>query len=156
MSVLSATSAGRDDVEGLVDDAVSKGAKILCGGDRRPGPGWFYPPTVVSGLTPAMRMFREEVFGPVAGLFRAETIEEAIALANATDFGLGSNVWTNDEAERQLFVRDLEAGAVFINGMVTSYPELPFGGIKASGYGRELSAQGPRAFCNLKTVWIGS
>ncbi len=151
-----ATSAGRDDVEGLVDDAVSKGAKILCGGDRRPGPGWFYPPTVVSGLTPAMRMFREEVFGPVAGLFRAETIEEAIALANATDFGLGSNAWTNDEAERQLFVRDLEAGAVFINGMVTSYPELPFGGIKASGYGRELSAQGPRAFCNLKTVWIGS
>ena len=150
-----ATSSGRDDVEALVDDAVSKGAKVLCGGKRVPGPGWYYPPTVITGLTSEMRMFSEEVFGPVAGLFRVDSIEEAIDLANATDFGLGSNAWTNDPAERQLFVRDLEAGAVFINGMVTSYPELPFGGIKTSGYGRELSAHGIRAFCNLKTVWVG-
>ena len=119
------------------------------------GPGWYYPPTVISELTPEMRMYREEVFGPVAGLFRVSSAEEAIALANGTEFGLGANAWTNDEDERRLFVRDLAAGAVFINGMVTSYPELPFGGIKTSGYGRELSAQGIRAFCNLKTVWVG-
>jgi len=150
-----ATSSGRDDVEELVADAVAKGAKVLCGGERWTGPGWFYPPTVVSELTPEMRMYREEVFGPVAGLFRVGSAEEAVALANDTEFGLGANAWTNDEDERDLFVRDLAAGAVFINGMVTSYPELPFGGIKTSGYGRELSAQGIRAFCNLKTVWVG-
>ena len=150
-----ATSSGRDDVEELVADAVARGAKVLCGGERWTGPGWFYPPTVLSELTPEMRMYREEVFGPVAGLFRVGSAEEAVSIANDTEFGLGANAWTNDEAERDLFVRDLAAGAVFINGMVTSYPELPFGGIKTSGYGRELSAQGIRAFCNLKTVWVG-
>ncbi len=150
-----ATSSGRDDVEALVADAVAKGAKVLCGGERLSGPGWYYPPTVITELTPAMRMYGEEVFGPVAALFRVGNAEEAIELANATEFGLGANAWTNDDAERALFVRDLEAGAVFVNGMVTSYPELPFGGVKSSGYGRELSAEGIRAFCNLKTVWIG-
>ena len=150
-----ATSSGRDDVEALVADAVAKGAKVLCGGERLSGPGWYYPPTVITELTPDMRMYGEEVFGPVAALFRVGNAEEAIELANATEFGLGANAWTNDEAERALFVRDLEAGAVFVNGMVTSYPELPFGGVKSSGYGRELSAEGIRAFCNLKTVWIG-
>ncbi len=150
-----ATSSGRDDVEELVADAVAKGAKVLCGGERWTGPGWYYPPTVVSELTPEMRIYREEVFGPVAGLFRVGSAEEAVAVANDTEFGLGANAWTNDQDERNLFVRDLAAGAVFINGMVTSYPELPFGGIKTSGYGRELSAQGIRAFCNLKTVWVG-
>jgi succinate-semialdehyde dehydrogenase/glutarate-semialdehyde dehydrogenase len=151
-----ATSSGRDDVEELVADAVAKGAKILCGGKRLPGPGWFYPPTVVTAITPQMRMFSEEVFGPVAALWRVKDIDEAVALANATDFGLGANAWTNDDDERERFVRDLEAGAVFINGMVTSYPELPFGGIKTSGYGRELAGPGIRAFCNLKTVWVGA
>jgi succinate-semialdehyde dehydrogenase / glutarate-semialdehyde dehydrogenase len=134
---------------------VAKGAKVLCGGERLSGPGWYYPPTVVSGVTIEMRMYKEEVFGPVAALFRVTSIEEAIELANATEFGLGSNAWTNDDSESIRFVRDLEAGAVFLNGMVTSYPELPFGGIKTSGYGRELSAEGIRAFCNLKTVWVG-
>ena len=129
---------------------------IRCGGKPLDRPGWFYPPTVVTGLTPDMRMYAEEVFGPVAGLFRVGGIDEAIDLANATEFGLGANAWTNDEGERERFVRDLQAGAVFINGMVTSFPELPFGGVKASGYGRELSAQGIRAFCNLKTVWVGA
>jgi succinate-semialdehyde dehydrogenase / glutarate-semialdehyde dehydrogenase len=150
-----ATESGREDVEELVGDAVAKGAKVLCGGERLSGPGWYYPPTVVAGVTTEMRIYKEEVFGPVATLFRVTSIQEAIELANATEFGLGSNAWTNDDSERIQFVRDLEAGAVFLNGMVTSYPELPFGGIKTSGYGRELSAEGIRAFCNLKTVWVG-
>jgi succinate-semialdehyde dehydrogenase/glutarate-semialdehyde dehydrogenase len=151
-----ATSAGRDDIEELVADAVAKGAKVLCGGERLPGPGWYYPPTVITGLTADMRLYTEESFGPLAALFRVENIDEAIELANATDFGLGANAWTNDDDERRRFVSDLEAGAVFVDGMVTSYPELPFGGVKTSGYGRELSAQGIRAFCNLKTVWVGA
>jgi len=150
-----ATSAGRDEVEALVADAIGEGAKLLCGGERLPGPGWFYPPTVLTELTPQMRIYNEEVFGPVAGLFRVSGTDEAIELANDSDFGLGANAWTNDGNERARFISELQAGAVFINGMVTSYPELPFGGIKTSGYGRELSAQGIRAFCNLKTVWVG-
>ena len=151
-----ATEQGRQDVEELVADAVAKGAKVLCGGQRPAGEGWYYPPTVVADITPEMRIHTEEVFGPVASLYTVDGIDEAIELANATDFGLGSNAWTNDEAERARFVRDLEAGMVFINGMVTSYPELPFGGVKGSGYGRELSAHGIREFCNLKTVWVGT
>ena len=150
-----ATEQGRRDVEELVDDATAKGAKVLVGGEAPSGPGWFYPATVVTGITPQMRMYHEEVFGPVAGLYRVADLDEAIELANDTDFGLGSNAWTNDEAEQERFVRDLAAGAVFINGMTTSYPELPFGGVKTSGYGRELSHQGIREFCNAKTVWIG-
>ncbi len=151
-----ATRQGRDDVTGLVEDAVSQGATVVCGGNSPDRPGWFYQPTVVAGVTQAMRMFSEEVFGPVAGLYRVSDIAEAIEMANATSFGLGSNAWTNNETERQRFIRDLDAGAVFINGMTTSYPQLPFGGVKRSGYGRELSAQGIREFCNAKTVWIGA
>ena len=151
-----ATEQGRHDVEELVDDAVAKGASVLCGGRSPQGPGWYYPPTVMTGVTPEMRIFHEEVFGPVALLFRVAGIDEALALANATDFGLGSNAWTNDPAERDRLVRDLEAGAVFVNGMTTSHPELPFGGVKQSGYGRELAAPGIRAFCNVKTVWVGT
>ncbi len=151
-----ATEQGRRDVEELVDDAVAKGASVLCGGRSPQGPGWYYPPTVIAGVTPEMRIFHEEVFGPVALLFRVADIDEAVALANATDFGLGSNAWTTDPAERDRLVRDLEAGAVFVNGMTTSYPELPFGGVKQSGYGRELAAHGIRAFCNVKTVWVGT
>jgi succinate-semialdehyde dehydrogenase/glutarate-semialdehyde dehydrogenase len=146
---------GVADLEELVADAVGKGATVLCGGRRVDGPGAYYPPTAVTGITPAMRMFHEELFGPVAQLYRVDEIDEAIELANATEFGLGSNVWTEDAAEQERFARDLDAGAVFVNGMTTSYPELPFGGVKTSGYGRELSAHGIRAFCNLKTVWIG-
>jgi succinate-semialdehyde dehydrogenase/glutarate-semialdehyde dehydrogenase len=150
-----ATEQGRDDVEELVRDAVDKGATVLCGGERPGGAGWFYPPTVIAGITRDMRMFAEEVFGPVAGVYRAASYAEAVELANATPYGLGANAWTADPDEQQRLIADLDAGAVFVNGMVTSYPQLPFGGVKASGYGRELSAAGIREFCNLKTVWIG-
>ncbi|MDQ1655650.1 MAG: succinate-semialdehyde dehydrogenase / glutarate-semialdehyde dehydrogenase [Cryptosporangiaceae bacterium] len=149
-----ATEQGRADVEELVADAVSQGAEVLCGGQRPDRDGWWYPPTVIAGLTPQMRMWQEEVFGPVAGLFRVGSYAEAIEVANGTSFGLGSNAWTADPAEQESFVNDLEAGQVFINGMTTSYPELPFGGIKNSGYGRELSSLGIREFCNAKAVWI--
>ncbi len=150
-----ATEQGRDEVAEQVADAVSKGAKVLCGGSRPDGPGWFYPPTVVAELTPDMKMYAEEVFGPVAGLYRVDSYAEAVELANSTSFGLGSNAWTTDPAEQQAFIEDLQAGAVFINGMTTSYSQLPFGGVKNSGYGRELSAHGIREFCNIKTVWVG-
>jgi succinate-semialdehyde dehydrogenase/glutarate-semialdehyde dehydrogenase len=151
-----ASEQGRADVEELVADAVGHGARVLCGGTRPDGPGWYYPPTVLTGITPEMRLWREEVFGPVASLFEVADIDEAIALANATEFGLGSNAWTGDAAEAERFVAELDAGMVFVNGNTTSYPELPFGGVKRSGYGRELSAHGIREFCNLKTVWIGA
>jgi succinate-semialdehyde dehydrogenase/glutarate-semialdehyde dehydrogenase len=151
-----ATEQGRDDVEAQVADAVAKGATVRCGGTRGEGAGWWFPPTVVTDITPDMRMFSEEVFGPVAGVYRARSLDEAIELANATPYGLGSNAWTSDPAERERLITDLDAGAVFVNGMVTSYPQLPFGGVRNSGYGRELSAAGIREFCNLKSVWVGA
>jgi succinate-semialdehyde dehydrogenase / glutarate-semialdehyde dehydrogenase len=148
-----ATSSGRDELRELVDDARAKGADIPVGGTVPDGPGWFYPPTVITGVTADMRVHLEETFGPVATVYRVQDADEAIALANVTDFGLSSSVWTTDAAERDRFEREIEAGAVFVNGMTISYPELPFGGIKNSGFGRELSAAGIREFCNLKTVW---
>ncbi len=151
-----ATEQGRDDVEELVRDAVDKGARVVVGGQRPDRPGWWYPPTLIADVTPQMRMAQEEVFGPVAQLHRVASLTEAIALANDSRFGLGSNAWTNDPGERDAFIRDLAAGAVFINGMTTSYPALPFGGVKASGHGRELAAHGIREFCNIKTVWVGA
>jgi succinate-semialdehyde dehydrogenase/glutarate-semialdehyde dehydrogenase len=150
-----ASQQQRDDVEELVADAVRKGAKVLCGGTAPDGPGFFYPPTVLAGITPDMRVHQEEVFGPVATLYRAADIGAAVQVANGTRFGLGANAWTNDEEERRQFIRDLAAGMVFINGNVTSYPQLPFGGVKRSGHGRELYHQGIREFCNIKTVWLG-
>jgi succinate-semialdehyde dehydrogenase / glutarate-semialdehyde dehydrogenase len=146
----------RDDVEKLVVDAVSKGARVLCGGAAPDRPGYYYPPTVLANITPDMRVHSEEVFGPVATVYRVQHIEAAIELANATEFGLGANAWTNDDAERATFTRDLAAGMVFINGNVTSYPQLPFGGVKSSGFGRELFRHGIREFCNAKTVWVGT
>ncbi len=150
-----ANEQGVLDVEEVMDDAVRLGARVLCGGKRLEQPGWFYPPTVVTDITPEMRIYHEEMFGPVAQLFRVGDAESAIEIANATVFGLGSNIWSTDPAEQARFVDALDAGAVFANGMTTSYPELPFGGVKESGFGRELSSQGIRAFCNVKSVWIG-
>lgn len=151
-----ANAQQRRDMVDLVADAVAKGATVLCGGVAPDGPGYYYPPTVLTGITSGMRIHTEEAFGPVATLYRVADIDEAVELANATEFGLGANAWTEDEAERARFVADLEAGMVFINGNTTSYNELPFGGIKTSGYGRELTAHGIREFCNLKSVWVGA
>ena len=148
-----ATSSGRDDIAELVDDAVAKGAEVLTGGGAPEGAGWFYSPTVLAGLTDDMRIVMEETFGPVASLYRVADREEAVRVANQTTFGLSSAVWSNDADEQDWFIRHLDAGAVFLNGMTVSYPELPFGGVKDSGYGRELAAAGIREFCNLKTVW---
>ncbi|MFD5492009.1 NADP-dependent succinic semialdehyde dehydrogenase [Streptomyces sp. NPDC001812] len=147
---------GRADLEELVDDAVRAGAGVLCGGERPDGPGWYYPPTVLTGITREMRVHREEAFGPVATLYRAADLDEAVLIANDSLFGLSSNVWTRDEAEVDRFVRDLEAGSVFVNGMTASHPAFPFGGVKRSGYGRELSGHGIREFCNITTVWHGA
>ncbi|MGA2838379.1 MAG: aldehyde dehydrogenase family protein [Acidimicrobiales bacterium] len=153
-------AAAVDVIEAQVEDARSKGATILCGGERVVGPagpdrpGCFYRPTVISGIVPGMRVATEEVFGPVALLYTAADAEEALAIANDTEFGLGSSVWTNDPDEQQRFCTGLRAGQVFVNGMTTSMPQLPFGGIKSSGIGRELGAAGLHEFCNVKSVWI--
>ena len=149
-----ATEQGRVDVEELVKDAVDKGATVVLGGERPDDEGWWYPPTILTDLTEEMDLFREEVFGPVAMVYKVADIDEAVNLANATRFGLGSNAWTNDEQEQERFIRDLEAGQTFVNGMVASFPTLPFGGVKASGHGRELAELGIKEFMNAKTVWI--
>lgn len=148
-----ATESGRDELAELVDDARDKGADILTGGSVPDQPGWFYPPTVIAGVTPEMRLHQEEAFGPVATLYKVQDADEAIEIANGTTFGLSSAAWTTDPAEQEKFSTELEAGGVFLNGMTISYPELPFGGIKNSGYGRELGAAGIREFTNMKTIW---
>lgn len=152
-----ASRQGRDDLEELVEDARTRGARVECGGGRPEGwdTGWFFEPTVLTGITPAMRIHQEETFGPVATVYRVADLDEAVAVANDTPFGLSANVWTTDEAERERFVRDIQAGGVFFNGMTASHPALPFGGVKRSGFGRELSGHGIREFCNVTTVWIG-
>lgn len=157
-----ASEQGRADIEELVDDAVRRGAEALCGGGRPEGlaggleNGWFYAPTVLAGITPEMRIHREETFGPVASLYRVDSLDQAVEVANDTSFGLSSNVWTRDAGEAERCVRDLRAGGVFFNGMTASHPALPFGGVKRSGYGRELAGHGIREFCNATTVWYGS
>src|SRR5262245_59323138 len=148
-----ATASGRDDLAELVDDAVAKGAQVLVGGSAPRRPGWYYAPTVLAGLTDGMRIVWEEAFGPVASLYRVADRAEAARVANQTTVGLSSAVWSGDAAEQEWFIRNLDAGMVFLNGMSESFPELPFGGVKNSGYGRELTRSGIREFCNLKTIW---
>lgn len=153
------TAAALEGVAAQVEDARSKGASILCGGAPVTGPegpehpGFFYRPTVVTGIESGMRVATEEVFGPVALLFVAADADDALTVANASEFGLGASVWTNDPGEQERFATGLQAGQVFVNGMVVSMPQLPFGGIKGSGFGRELSAHGLHEFCNVKAVW---
>jgi succinate-semialdehyde dehydrogenase / glutarate-semialdehyde dehydrogenase len=141
-----------------VDDQVQKsiagGAKLLCGGKRAERAGYFYEPTVLTGITKTAPAYREEVFGPVASIFRVRDREEAVALANDSPFGLGASVWSDDGDEQEFFAREIECGMVFINAMVASDPRLPFGGVKRSGYGRELGAEGIREFTNIKTVYL--
>jgi succinate-semialdehyde dehydrogenase/glutarate-semialdehyde dehydrogenase len=142
------------DVDEQVKTSVAAGALILTGGKKLDRTGNYYEPTVLVNVPPTSPASCEEIFGPVAMLFRVQNIDEAIVLANATTFGLGAAAWTNDQREQDRFIDELEAGCVFINGMVASDPRLPFGGIKSSGYGRELGEFGIREFVNVKTVWI--
>jgi succinate-semialdehyde dehydrogenase/glutarate-semialdehyde dehydrogenase len=148
-----ATKNGQRDIAELVEDAKAKGARILLGGELPDGPGFYYPPTIIDGITPDMRITMEEAFGPLASVYKVRDREEAIRVANQTTFGLSSAIWSTDANEQDYFMKELDAGAVFINGMTISYPELPFGGIKDSGFGRELGAPGIREFTNMKTVW---
>jgi succinate-semialdehyde dehydrogenase/glutarate-semialdehyde dehydrogenase len=149
-----ATAAIRDEVDEQVRTSVDAGARLLTGGRRMDGPGFFYPPTILADIPEDAPAYREEVFGPVASLFRVASIDAAIALANDSQFGLGSSVWTRDEAERRRFVAEIEAGMTYVNAMVASDPRLPFGGVKQSGYGRELGEFGIHEFVNIKSVWM--
>jgi len=149
-----ATSDVLKTLEEQVRKSVEAGALILTGGKRLEGAGNFYPPTVIANSPKHSPAYSEELFGPVASVFKATNIDNAIMIANDTSFGLGSSAWTNDPTEMETFASRLEAGSVFINGMVASDPRLPFGGIKHSGYGRELSVFGIREFVNIKTIWI--
>ena len=145
-----------DDIEKQVDASVAAGAKLLTGGKRVGEKGNFYAPTVLTNIPRNAPAFGEETFGPVASLFRVKDADEAISLANATKFGLGASVWTHDDAERDRFVSGIESGQVFVNAMVASDPRVPFGGVKHSGFGRELGVYGIREFVNIKTVWIAA
>jgi succinate-semialdehyde dehydrogenase / glutarate-semialdehyde dehydrogenase len=149
-----ATEKLRDDLHAQVRRSIDAGARVLCGGEPLDRPGFFYAPTVLTDVTETAPAFHEELFGPVASLFRVRDIDEAIDLANATSFGLAAAAWTRDAAERRHFIDRLEAGLVFIDGMVASDPRLPFGGTKRSGYGRELGMHGIREFVNVKTVVV--
>ena len=149
-----ATADGVTSLDQDVRKTVAAGAQLLTGGKPVERPGFFYAPTVLTDIPKNSPAYREELFGPVACVFRAKDIDHAIQIANDTRFGLGASAWTNDKAERERFINELEAGMVFINKMVASDPRLPFGGVKQSGYGRELGPFGIREFTNIKTVWI--
>ena len=144
----------REELQRQVDHTVAAGAHLALGGRPMEGRGYFYPPTVLTGVEPGMAAFEEETFGPVAAVVRAQDAEHAIVLANASPFGLGACLWTADPERGAALAAEVEAGAVFVNGIVKSDPRLPFGGVKRSGYGRELSAFGIREFVNVKSVWI--
>jgi succinate-semialdehyde dehydrogenase / glutarate-semialdehyde dehydrogenase len=149
-----ATEDGVNSLDRDVRATVAAGAVVLTGGNKVAGAGYFYQPTVLTNIPLTSPAYRDELFGPVACLFRARDLDDAIRIANETRFGLGASAWTNDQPERERFINELEAGMVFINKMVASDPRLPFGGVKQSGYGRELGTHGIREFTNIKTVWI--
>jgi succinate-semialdehyde dehydrogenase/glutarate-semialdehyde dehydrogenase len=149
-----ATESILNGVHDQVQKSVAAGAKLLTGGNRVHGPGFFYEPTVLVDLPRNAPAYSEEVFGPVASVFRVRNAGEAIEIANDSNFGLGASVWTSDSSEQELFASELECGMVFVNALVASDPHLPFGGIKRSGFGRELATHGIREFVNIKTIWI--
>jgi succinate-semialdehyde dehydrogenase / glutarate-semialdehyde dehydrogenase len=149
-----ATPAIVSELEAQVRETVDAGARVVTGGGRLPRPGNYFEPTVLVDVPPGSPAYRDELFGPVASVFRARGINDALRIANDSTFGLGASVWTNDPAERAALVAGLETGQVFVNAMVASDPRVPFGGVKRSGYGRELSQHGIREFVNAKTVWI--
>lgn len=149
-----ATEGIRDELHAQVEESIRHGARLLTGGRKRQGPGWFYEPTVLADVPPDAPAFRDELFGPVATLFRVNDADEAIARANDSPFGLGAAAFTRDADEQRRFIDGIDAGMVFINSMVASDPRLPFGGIKRSGYGRELGRDGIREFVNIKTVVV--
>jgi succinate-semialdehyde dehydrogenase/glutarate-semialdehyde dehydrogenase len=151
-----ATSRIRDDLARQVKATLEAGAQLLTGGHAIDRPGFYYEPTVLCNIPDGSPADDEELFGPVASVWKARDLDHGLAIANGTGFGLGSSAWTNDEAERSRFAHDLDAGLVFINGMVASEPGLPFGGVKRSGYGRELGAFGIREFVNIKTVKVSA
>ena len=139
-----------------VEATREAGARLLCGGEAVERPGWFYRPTVLDRVVPGMAAFDEETFGPAAAITVAKDDDEAVALANATAFGLGASIWTRDLDRARRLIPRIEAGAVFVNAIVASDARIPFGGVKHSGYGRELGVLGVRSFLNQKTVWIGA
>ena len=149
-----ARASGREGLHAQVTQSVAAGARLLTGGTPLAGPGYFYPPTVLADVPASAPAYCDELFGPVATIFRVPDADAAIALANDTRFGLGCSVWTHEAAEMDRFVEQIEAGQVFVNSMVASDPRLPCGGAKRSGYGRELGAWGIREFVNVKTVSI--
>jgi succinate-semialdehyde dehydrogenase/glutarate-semialdehyde dehydrogenase len=144
----------REELHAQVEDAVERGAQVLTGGHPLDGPGAFYAPTVLDGIAPDMRAWSEELFGPVASVMRVEDAEHALVIANGSPYGLGGSVWTADLERGAALARRLECGAAFVNGMVKSDPRVPFGGVKDSGYGRELSRHGLLEFVNAKTLWV--
>jgi succinate-semialdehyde dehydrogenase/glutarate-semialdehyde dehydrogenase len=148
-----ATADGVTTLDADVQRTIKAGAKLLTGGKPLNGPGNFYAPTVLTNIPDGSPAACDELFGPVASLFRAKDINDAIRLANATPFGLGASAWTTDKNEQEQFINGIEAGMVFINRMVASDPRVPFGGVKRSGIGRELGVYGIREFTNIKTVW---
>jgi len=149
-----ANESGRNGVADQVERSIKAGARLLVGGNKIDGPGYYYAPTAITDIPESAPAFREEVFGPVALLFKVRNLDQAIALANDSTFGLGSSVWTHDDAERERFVNEIEAGLTFVNAMVASDPRMPFGGVKRSGFGRELSVVGIREFVNIKSVVV--
>jgi succinate-semialdehyde dehydrogenase/glutarate-semialdehyde dehydrogenase len=143
-----------DEIERQVSQSVAKGARLVLGGRRLPGGGCFFPPTLLTRVSPGMPAFDEETFGPLAAVTRARDANDAVVLANRSRYGLGSSIWTADVERAHELAEVLEAGAVFVNATVRSDPRLPFGGVKRSGHGRELGVIGIREFVNAKTVWV--